>query len=280
MKRLSFLFSVAAVAVVSMLSSCGDKKEDPKPAPSITAAWVGAAGSTIVPDALSESFTYTATTGESISEINVVATYMSGTSSKSVPLSGYPKTKDFKSSTSHTETVSYTMPTDASGNITLTISVKDSKGAVASTKLMITYMLETKDQFIYNILGTKEGSYDLVEGKALTSSAAAADKDLLDMTSTTTGIYEKGWTSGNGSKFVKASSTFNYADVDPVSAKAAFMAGSALTTVKNVAVNDVYIVQLRGDVNEYAVVKVTGVFDDGKVGTGNNQDYIKFDFKY
>ena len=130
MKRLSFLFSVAAIAAVSMLSSC-KKTEDAKPAPSIS-AYIGSSGikSATVASGSTATITYNVTTGENIDKIEV--TERVGGSTK--PVTGFPKTSKFTTSTTDAGAI---VVTSTGTEVFYDLKVTDSKGATSSVTITL-----------------------------------------------------------------------------------------------------------------------------------------------
>ncbi len=184
MKRLSFLFSVAAVAVVSMLSSCGDKKEDPKPAPSIT-AYIGTSGvkSATVASGESATITYSVTTGENIDKIEV--TERIGSSTK--PVTGFPKTSKFTSSTSDAGAI---VVTSTGSEVFYDLKVTDSKGATSSVTITLNPAgaAMTYNSYTAKLLGAQTnaaGAYFASSTGTVYSGTqfnGLADKNIVDIT--------------------------------------------------------------------------------------------------
>ncbi len=272
MKKFSKFFSMMALASVAILSSCSND-DDPKPAPSIS-AYVGsstsgnsgnfAAGTDV-------SITVAVNAPADIDQIDGTVTVGGSTQT----LTDFPIKRGFDTKTTHNVVVGYT---STNSTAVFTFTVKDKEGATSTTTYTVNPALTEKaDQTIYNVLAPT-GFYGAYNLETLTGvSSTATDKDMQDMTPSGTGVYSKGWDGANGTVFVKANS-FDYASANWATAKAAFAAGTSTSSVTNAALNDIYIAKLRNQDN-YAVIKVTAVVDDGQVGAGKNQDHIKFNVK-
>jgi hypothetical protein len=135
---------------------------------------------------------------------------------------------------------------------------------------------------IYHIqASTGNGAWDLVADVAKMSADAAADKDMIQASTNTSGsAWVAGWNvgSGNTTMFVKANS-YDYNNAYFETAKATYAAGSPSNTIRNVAQNDIYIAKLRGQDN-YAVIKITKMDPADTSGTGgSNPGVIEFNYK-
>ena len=140
-----------------------------------------------------------------------------------------------------------------------------------------TAVTEMVDKYMYNIHGPtgETGAFDLKAGTGLASSAADANKDLLDINTVGT-TYASKWQSKNGANFVKANS-FNYTNATKESIQTAYAAGTPATEV-DFAEGDIILVQLsaaRG--GEYVAIKITKV--ENNFGTGANKGRTTFSYK-
>lgn len=262
------LASVLAIAGMALLSSCGGEETPP----SIT---LDTNAMTVAPG---EEVTVTATFAEEdkkLAELTVTeSTDMGGAAT--VELDG----------SSNNYVYTGTVPANAGGTtITVTFTVKDKKDNEGSVDLVLTvetpFANETTTSIVNNIHGPSAGAWDMVADQAKLKDDADADKDIVDQTDANTGDFlAGGWAAGNGTMFVVANS-YDYANATQESAVSAYAAGTATATLSNddLAVDNVIIAKLRGG-DDYSVIKITEVFDDGtNGGTGNNTDYRKFTYK-
>jgi len=273
MKKFSRFFSMLAIAAVALLSSCSDDN-DPKPAPTIS-AYVGSSNSGNTGNfeaGTNVSITVVVNAPADIDQINGTVTVVGGSTQT---LTDFPIKKGFDTKTTHSVVVGYEV---TNATTVFTFTVKDKDGSTSTTTYTVNpAFVEKADQTIYNALAPTGyyGAYNLETLSGVPSSSN--DKDMQDMTPSATGIYAKGWDGASGTVFVKSNS-YDYANANWATAKAAFAAGTSTNSVTNAAVGDIYIAKLRNQDN-YAVIKVTAVVDDEQVGTGKNQDYIKFNVK-
>ncbi|MBI4646354.1 MAG: hypothetical protein HY738_07125 [Bacteroidia bacterium] len=130
---------------------------------------------------------------------------------------------------------------------------------------------------IWNLIGPNQGAWDLVANVGLSSGASSTLKDMKNTTTVASPapyIFNNEWTAMNTTLFVKNNS-FDYINTTLYSVvDAAYNAGSPVSTVSNVAVNDIYIVKLRGT-SDYAVLKVTNI----TLTSSDNLDKIDFEYK-
>lgn len=121
---------------------------------------------------------------------------------------------------------------------------------------------------------TANQAYDIVGDSAVMNSDAKAD--IAFAATTYTGGYYLGFMSPNNTMFVKGTAN-DYSNADQISIKATDFS-SAVTSVKNVSVGDVYIYKtMRGTTAHYGVMKVTAVERPQGV---LNDSYITFEYKY
>jgi len=169
-------------------------------------------------------------------------------------------------------------------NLKLTFTVTDDNGESASTSLNIEVMPPTvaiglqQNQYVYNIIGVEKGAYDLATSAPKGSADPETVKDLKDMTTVSSGIFSKSWTSGNGTKFVRvdASDWDNATSSNYLYNLWKTNSSSATTSITNLALNNVILVKTGQsvDFNIY-IIKVTEV----KETTSDNLDFIKFSYK-
>jgi hypothetical protein len=182
MKKLFFLLSMSAIALSLFLSSCGDDKDDPKPAPSIS-AYIGTSSvkSITVDKDEPVTITYTVTTGENIEKIEVIERV--GGSTK--PVTGFPKTSKFKTSTSDEGVV---VVVSTGTEVFYDFKVTDSKGATQTVTVTLNPASEAKTFATYTarLVGAQtnsEGSYFAsVTGLVYKAADAATNKSIIDVT--------------------------------------------------------------------------------------------------
>lgn len=141
-----------------------------------------------------------------------------------------------------------------------------------------------KNGAINHVNGTKEGAFDLKNGKPV--SVLNGNQADLYMINTSTGKetdFVAGWSSdkvtsvnktGNGTKFAKVA--VDFAKVTVADAKTAFDAASPSTTVSDVAVNDVYVAVK--DAETY-IIKVTKVDKEENSSRKKGRGCIEFSYK-
>lgn len=130
---------------------------------------------------------------------------------------------------------------------------------------------------VWNFQGPNKGAYDLLNDTERGAAEAANLKDLVDQAfiDSTGVVYPKTLGTANGSLFVKASSTFDYATITENKAKAAFDAGTATSKTDVLVAGDVYIVKNARFTNNYVVVKILTV----NLTPSDNLDNITFNYK-
>lgn len=173
----------------------------------------------------------------------------------------------------------------ANSTVTVSFTASDTRGNETTADLVLTvetpFSKETLNGIISNSQGPSSHGWDLVDNKSKNTADNDLLKDIIDQTSPSTGNFlEGGWISGNQSTFVIASD-FNYDAASKESVKAAFGNGTETTSIEaeDLALDKIVIVKLRAE-DEYAVIKIIEVYDDGKNGgTGGNSDYRKFVYK-
>lgn len=134
---------------------------------------------------------------------------------------------------------------------------------------------EKKDT-VWNLQGLKRGAYNLVTGVTVASTGSATDKDVLDMAVVGgAGVnWPKTLTSGNGTMFVKAAASFDFAAATDSSTVKAYNAGTGSAVTPVLANNDVIIAKLRGG-TRYAAVKIISVTETAS----DNLDYFYFGYR-
>lgn len=179
-----------------------------------------------------------------------------------------------------------TIPSNsANSTITISFTANDTRGNETSVDLVLTvetpFSNEATNGIINNSQGPSSHAWDFIENKSKSTSDEVLTKDIIDNTSPSTGDFlAGGWNSGSESTFVLVSD-YNYDTASKESAKAAFGSGTEVSLIEasDLEVDNIVLIKLRGE-DDYAVVKITEVYDDGKNGgTGGNSDYRKFVYK-
>lgn len=277
MKRLSFLFSVASIAAVSLLSSCKkDDKIDPKPAPTITAAFPNNPSTSITaPAGTAVVISYNASAGEGIDEINITTSFGGTTNGK---VEGFPKRSSFKSSTSDDATITnFSSPSNEV--VTITFTVKDKKGTVTTAMLYLNKPLalaELTGGIYFNKWGANASAFDFDLKKNVSSQDASGDI-VSDETAGNVAPFLGTFKATNGASMMKSTSEV-YNTATAASLATAFSNGAA-AGVAIPKVGDVFIVKYSATM--HAAMKITKIMDDG-AGTGTtlkNLDSVEFVYK-
>lgn len=130
---------------------------------------------------------------------------------------------------------------------------------------------------VYNFLGSKAGAFDLLDGTPKVSGDNNSEKDIHDSVIVSELVaWPHRWTTKNGTLFKKVTS-YTYDDIKNTGQLDAAWDASG-TSVKWMVVNigDLYIAKLRGT-NTKVLIKITDVVVTS--GTGENNDYVQFNFK-
>ena len=186
----------------------------------------------------------------------------------------------------NTYTYQAIVPTNAAkSTIIVTFTAADTRKYETTVELEL--IVETPFEYerigaiISNAQGPSTSAWNLVKDEGLFFNDPNINKDIADNTSAGSGAFLKGgWTTGNATRFV-VDSVFNYAKASVENATLAYENGEPKATLLNndLAVGNVIIAKIRGG-EEFAVIEITDVFDDGvDGGTGNNADYRKFNYK-
>lgn len=125
----------------------------------------------------------------------------------------------------------------------------------------------------YSAVGTNNSAWDLQGRIAKFAADANTTKDVRDSASAANPFAGR-WGSRNGSKFVKAPASFDFANASPKLILDAYSAGTPSDLITFVA-GDFIIVNIKNS-NTYAVVKIKSLVDDG---AASNEDYTYFSYK-
>ncbi len=178
--------------------------------------------------------------------------------------------------------------------ITYTVTaISDCKDATAETKTMtVTIGPSSKplDPFLFEVANTtaprvysrfssaagNPSAWDLMGRLPKFAADLNSEKDIRDslVAASPFNSTTVRWGSRNGTKFVKAPTTFDYANASAKSIVDAYKAGTPSDLI-NFAANDYIIVNIKNN-NTYAVVMIRSITDDG---AASNEDYTFFKYK-
>lgn len=144
-------------------------------------------------------------------------------------------------------------------------------------------LTEHKGIKIYNHATTLEKGYsnfDMVNLVYKQQLDASADIDISEKTDETQLFLGK-FKSRNNTSFVKAPVGFSYGNATDIDVSSYFEAGTSFVeTPDSIRVGDVYLIKIRDNASTYAAMKIMYVEkENGKVGTGNNNEYFIFNLK-
>jgi len=279
--KFKHILMAMAVPTLAFLASCGGESANPSPSISLTAgAGLVSADINIQSDSILK-FSVAATAGsENLSKITV-------TSSKN----GAAATTLQDTSVSG-KTANYVLSKMIAGSVGDVIKVlftaTDANGKTAETAVNITVVPATvplvgfQNQKVWNTLNLNYGNaYDLDAGvEILPSVLDKTKKDLLDMTVTGDAQFSKTWSSGNGGKFVKVT-TSDYTNATTTTYLYNLWkanSAAAVDKVTGIANGDVYLLKSGQNLpfNLY-IIKVTNIQD--LPDAGNHNDFIEFSYR-
>lgn len=290
MKKFSkFLF--AAIFASVALTSCEDDVNPDKPEPTLAVTELnqGIVGGkiTVVPGTML-SFRWNAVKaggGKNLEMfsvgqqgVNVLNPLPNTATGKTLPIANLPNTLE----TQYVDTLNISAGMNM-GVTEYTFTVTDEEGLSAKQTVTVTVAAAAtplnvvKTGSIYHVEGSKPGAYNLVTDVAVIKSGANADKDMNNISmagSPFTGSFK----SENGTLFVKASASFDYANATEEAAMVTFANGTGVNTVVGATTGDVYVAKLRGG-NDYTVIKVTALdANNNDCGCGN-KGKMTFEYK-
>jgi len=186
---------------------------------------------------------------------------------------------------SATFTYNYKVQGSVADILKMTVVATDANGTTAEQSLNIEITPATvaiglqQNQIVYNLQSPAgyNGAYDLTKSAVKYSADKPTEKDIIDGTPVSA-VFNKTWTTGNGSKFVKVTANdYN------LSTSSSFIynlwktnAATATSTVTDIKLGDVILVKSGQSVPfGLYIIKVTEV----KETTTDNLDYIKFEYK-
>lgn len=121
-------------------------------------------------------------------------------------------------------------------------------------------------------------AFDLLNQSALMSALDDASlQDVVDVPNTTdAATISHSWKSSNSAKFLPFDG-FDYGNATKESIEAAYIAGSSVSQVNNLAEGSIVIVQTtRGNVKRYYAIQITTINED----TVGDNDFYLFSMKY
>ncbi len=279
--KFKHILMAMAVPTLAFLASCGGESANPSPSISLTAGTgLVSADINIQSDSILK-FSVAATAGsENLSKITV-------TSSKN----GAAATTLQDTSVSG-KTANYVLSKMIAGSVGDVIKVlftaTDANGKTAETAVNITVVPATvplvgfQNQKVWNTLNLNYGNaYDLDAGvEILPSVLDKTKKDLLDMTASGDAQFSKTWSSGNGGKFVKVTSS-DYTNATTTTYLYNLWkanSAAAVDKVTGIANGDVYLLKSGQNLpfNLY-IIKVTNIQD--LPDAGNHNDFIEFSYR-
>lgn len=156
---------------------------------------------------------------------------------------------------------------------TLTLTVGASTTRLDDLLFLVENAVAPRVYSRYSSNGANNSAWDLQNRLPKLAADANTSKDIRDSASAANPFAGR-WGSRNGSKFVKAPSTFDFANASPKLILDAYKAGTASDLITFVA-GDFIIVNIKNS-NTYSVVKIKSLADDG---AASNEDYTFFSYK-
>lgn len=286
---------IAALSATMMFTSCtkeGDDSNPDKPQPTLSVEVLGHSGTEItVGKAEPISFKWNAIKAGGGADLKEFSISQQGSNTTS-PLPNTAKGKDLSDNkltmsgsdkTQYIDTLNI-FSGDNEGTTTYTFKIEDKDGNTVIKVIKITVsatanetpLATVKTGSFWHIEGTKDGAFDLVADKSLSSNAANEGKDMKNSDLGAAG-FTGSWSPANTTKFIKANS-YNYTEATVESAATAFAAGTELATVSSPKVDDIYIAKLRGG-DDYVVIKITEVDPANNDCGCGNKGKITFEYK-
>lgn len=246
-----------AGASIIFLTSCEDDGETTPTAPTITLTagdTLISADGTVSPDT-TITVSWTATKGDAKLESFDITV-------DGVALAGQAVDIDNADNEIYVSSTTITVPSNE-GTYTYELTVTDKDDVTGSVSITITVeetvvstpFTSTETGQFYHVGGSLKGAYSLVTDEEKSSGDPDTDKSMIN-NDAAGATFTGSFTSGDGTMYVKAATSFDYDNATVESATAAYAAGTASTTVTDPAANDVYIA-LNG--STYMVVKITAV---------------------
>jgi hypothetical protein len=270
LKKIGFMFVMAAVSAF-IFTACGTDEASPKP--KVTFDSDVSAGYT---------FADAEVTVGTLIKIGVIATSEVNIKTVEMHVSDGTNTDLVYDTTLNEKQFTDDIFRNASANIgteTWTVTVTDKDGNSASRSLKITTKKESdslsiiEDEQVFNIIGPNHGAYDLVASATRGVGDPAAQKDIVDQTTTST--FSREWGTLNGSEFIRLNSGAlqQFVLEDDIITRWNANSGSATSTLSNLDEGDLILCK-SGQAGQYYVIALHTIMD----GAGND-DYYQFDYK-
>jgi len=165
----------------------------------------------------------------------------------------------------------YTVPS-GTNRILLTFTLYDTNGKSYATirDLYVnsgSYLTETTGYELFSAYSSGNNNAFRISNLLFYQLDADPDSSLIDLVEkdlADDGVISRTLTSLSGIRYVR-NNAFNYAEASATSAANSYTSSSAQQLIPNIAVNDILITKYDTVLNKYAVIKVTGVYDE--VGT-------------
>ena len=292
MKHLKLLSLLLFIATVT-LYSCGKEEEEPTPEPPKPKMSISFQGDKIAIDYPTESSIDVQVTFKA--EKNIARVYYQQPQpdgkyiERDITIKMGPNHSDM--ALDKPEAVYYFQVSDGELNTLMahltkavyTFTFEDKNGDKVSSnftvnKTQATYLTkEITNGELYHYSGTLGGGWDLKNDTRVTTSAAPSTMYMMN-TDASSAAFTGSWKSNpaNTCKFVKASSSFDYAHATEEAATSAFNAGTPSISVSNPVANDMYIAMLN---NTYYVIKIKNVDPTYSSGTGSHTGQMTFSYK-
>ncbi len=272
--RSLLLVSTIIASILFMFSACvEDTNEKPTISVSIESGATYKVGSTV-------KFQIKVSSNEKLQELVVTAnpTGASGTSNSTIPSSD-----DY----STTFVYDYVIPSSlkSGDNVTISFKVVDKVETNEETKTFtvgsndVQFGTSTNSGKIYNANNPSSdypSGWDLVSNEDKNGKASPSEVDMFNLTAAQ-GKFSYKWYSKNSTLYVNTSLDFNTATVNQ--AETAYNngspGGSNSSSSFSVSNGAIIVAKIRGT-NEYAIIKITNIVDDGN---DTNNDYIEFSYK-
>lgn len=173
------------------------------------------------------------------------------------------------------------------GETTYDFTVKDKDGLIGTSSFKIqvnnptTPFTSTETGEIWHIAGQNRGSWSLTQDTSIAIANSESEAEIVNTdaaAATFTGEFKVG-DNLSSTTFVKAATSFDYANATVESAEIAYTNGTASTsTLTAPTVDDVYIFKL--DNGNHAVVKITSIDPNADCGVGClNTGKMEFEYK-
>ncbi|HEY8403569.1 MAG TPA: hypothetical protein VIK71_03060 [Flavobacteriales bacterium] len=126
------------------------------------------------------------------------------------------------------------------------------------------YLTETTGHDLYSVHATGQNNAFQISNLTFHQLETNPDSSLIDLVEkdlTNDGQMSRALTSLSGIRFVRNNS-FNYAQASATSAANSYTSSNAQQLITDIAVNDILITRYDTVLNKYAVIKITGIYDE------------------